>query len=419
MPTDAPFDLAIKNYADLGIDVDAAFDQLSRMPLSIHCWQADDVGGFETTEANLSGSGLAATGNYPGKARTVEELRQDYEKAFSLIPGTKRANIHAMYGDFSAGRVDRDAISIDQFQGWVDWAKDLGIMLDFNATMFGHSKAASGFTLSDKDPAVREFWIDHVSRCREISAEIGKQLGGVCLHNLWLPDGCKDSPVDRAGYRKNLIESLDRIYATKLDPDLVKDSVEGKLFGIGSESFVVGSQELYFGYAITRGLLLTMDMGHFHPTESVADKISAILPYASGLLLHVSRGVRWDSDHVVIENDEMVAVAQEIVRARALDRVFLSLDYFDASINRIGAWVIGARATLKSVLYALLEPWQALLELEESGKLFQRLAMLEELKAMPFGAIWDEYCARAGVPAGRDWIGDIEDYEANVLRMRN
>jgi len=412
------FFIAKKQYDKLGVNVYECIRRLETIPLSIHCWQGDDVAGFESVDATLDGGGILATGNYPGKARSVEELRQDLEFAFSLIPGSHRVNLHAIYGDFSKGPIARDEISIENFQSWVDWAIKHGLGLDFNATLFSHPKADSGFTLSSKDRGTREFWIEHVQRCREISSEMGKQLKNPVIHNLWIPDGSKDIPVDRMGHRVLLKESLDQIYSVNHPKTTMKDALEGKLFGLGSESFVVGSYDFYLSYALTNDLILTMDTGHFHPTESVADKISSILPFTNEILLHISRGVRWDSDHVVLLSDELVQLAEELVRRDAISKVNIALDYFDASINRIGAWVIGARATLKSILYALLQPWELLLEYEETSKNFQRLALLEELKSLPFGVVWDYYCKQMHVPAGTDWIGKVEEYEVSVQRKR-
>lgn len=412
------YDLAVASYKELGVDVEAAMKKLDRFSLSVHCWQGDDVSGFEKMGGSLDGSGLQATGNYPGKARTPAELRQDYLKAFSLIPGKHRVNIHAMYGEFKK-KVDRDRISVEQFQGWIDWAKEHGLKIDFNPTLFAHPMAKSGYTLSDKNKEVREFWIRHVQCCREIGESIGKQLGDPCINNIWIPDGEKDNPVDRAGHRQLLASSLDQIFAVKRKSECVKDFVEGKLFGIGSEAYVPGSHDFYLAYAVRNKVGFTMDMGHYHPTESIADKISAILPFVPELLLHVSRGVHWDSDHVVILNDELATLAEEIVRSRSMDRIHVSLDYFDASLNRIGAWVTGARATLKAMLAALLQPWEQLNELEESGRFFKRLALLEVLKLMPVGAIWNQYCTQKGVPAGIEWIESIEQYEKDVLLKRS
>ncbi|MHA1684410.1 MAG: L-rhamnose isomerase [Promethearchaeota archaeon] len=412
------YELAEKRYESLGIDTGEVLKRLETISISMQCWQGDDVGGFESPGASLNGGGIQATGNYPGKARTMSELRDDYLKAFSLIPGTHRVNIHAIYGEFGGVPVDRDQVDIEHFQGWVDWAKEHGLHLDFNSTLFSHPKASSGFTLSDKSKETREFWIKHVQNCREISEEIGKQQGVPCIHNLWIPDGSKDIPVDRLGHRMLLKDSLDRIFSTKHDPGFMKDAIEGKLFGIGSEAFVVGSHDFYLSYAIKNGVMLTMDLGHYHPTESVADKISSILPFTGELMLHVSRGVRWDSDHVVIVNDEVMDLAREIVRTKQVDKIHLALDFFDASINRIGAWVIGMRALQKCLLSAMLEPWELLKEREEKGERFQRLAILDELKTLPIGAVWDYFCVRMNVPPGMAYIAEIEKYEREVLEKR-
>ncbi len=412
------YEIAKDRYAELGIDTEAAMEKLSKLSISLHCWQGDDVGGFETTDATLSGGGIQVTGNYPGKARNVDELRMDLEKVYSLIPGNHRLNLHAIYGEFGSKRVDRNEITIDHFKGWIDWAKYQNIKLDFNATCFSHPKVDSGFTLSSKDKSIRDFWIEHVNRCREISAFMGRELQSPCIHNLWIPDGTKDSPVDRWKHRALLKESLDEIFSIEYNPKEMKDAVESKLFGIGSESYVVGSHEFYLGYAISRGKIICLDLGHFHPTESIADKISAILQFSNELLFHVSRGVRWDSDHIVILNDEVRSVAEEIVRAGVLDRMNIALDFFDASINRIGAYIIGTKSTLKSFLIALLEPIEKLREFEEDGNNFARLALLEELKTMPFGAIWDYYCMKNKVPIGEQWMEEVQRYEAEALRQR-
>jgi L-rhamnose isomerase len=412
------YELARERYASLGVDTERALDALATVSLSLHCWQGDDVGGFERTDASLSGSGLQVTGNYHGKARTIAELQSDLSVAYSLIPGAHRLNLHAMYGEFGSTPVDRDQVSPDHFKGWIEWAKGRGLKLDFNATCFSHPRAASGYTLSSRDKATRRFWIEHVKRCREISAAMGRALQSPCIHNLWIPDGSKDTSLDRSLRRALLVESLDAIYETSYDPSEMKDSVESKLFGIGSESFVVGSHEFYFGYALSRRKMLCLDMGHFHPTESVADKVSAILQFFDELLLHVSRGVRWDSDHVPILNDETQALAQEIVRSNALGRVHLALDYFDGSINRIGAWVIGARSTLKAILGALLEPTDKLRGFERDRNKYARLALLEEAKMLPAGLVWDYFCVKKSVPPAEDWMNDVERYEKEVLNRR-
>jgi L-rhamnose isomerase len=405
-------------YAAWDVDTDAAIAALAGIPLSLHCWQGDDVGGFEKGSTSLEGGGIQVTGNYPGKARTPDELRTDLEKTYSLIPGRHRLNLHAIYGEFGGKKIDRDAIETAHFAAWIDWARDSGLGIDFNCTCFSHPLADSGFTLSHRDAALRSFWIEHATRCRAISADIGRALGNPCIHNLWIPDGSKDTPADRFSHRAILKESLDAIYSVEHDPAAMKDSLESKLFGIGSESFVTGSHEFYMGYALTRGKMLCLDMGHFHPTESVADKISALLQFCGEIMLHVSRGVRWDSDHVVTLNDEVLLLAAEVVRCRALDRVHVGLDFFDASIHRVGAWVVGARATQKAFLAALLEPLKKLAAFEESGDLFSRLATMEEGKTMPFGAVWDYHCLKEGVPAGDGWIEEIRRYEADVTSRR-
>jgi len=413
------YKIAKEKYAELGVDSDCILQELYKISLSIHCWQGDDVGGFERPSSELSGGGIIATGNYPGKARTIEELQKDLSKAFSLIPGNHRVNLHAIYGDFGSEFVDRNEINAQHFQPWINWAKKEKVGLDFNSTLFSHPKADSGYTLSSKTLEIRNFWIDHVMRCREISKEIGKQLEDKVIHNIWIPDGSKDIPVDRMGFRKILKDSLDRIFEKELDPKYVQDSLEGKLFGIGSEAFVVGSHDFYLSYAVKNKLMLTLDSGHFHPTESVGDKISAILPFVSGILLHISRGLRWDSDHVVTMNDQVVEIAEEIIRSNALDKISIGLDYFDASINRIAAWIIGARSTLKSILYAMLQPLEVLKSFENKEQLFQRLALLEELKSLPFGDVWDYYCYKHNVPVGKDWINNIEEYEKTELFKRS
>ena len=412
------YENAKAQYAELGIDTDAAIAKLSKIDISLHCWQTDDVSGFETADAELGGGGIMATGNYPGKAKTVAQVKADIEKAMTLLPGKQRLNLHAIYGDFKGVKVDRDQIEVKHFQSWIDWAKQLGIGLDFNCTCFSHPLADDGFTLSSKNPATRKFWIEHVKRCRLIAAEMGKQLGTPCVHNLWIPDGSKDVPVDRYLYRTLLKESLDEIFSVKYSKEYLKDSIECKLFGIGSEAMVVGSHEFYMGYAVKNNTLLTLDTGHFHPTEVISDKIPSLLLYVDEILLHVSRGVRWDSDHVVILNDEMQAIASEIVRAKALDRVIVALDYFDASLNRIGAYVVGTRAAQQAFLCALLEPIDQLRAAEDSGNYFKRLALMELMKTKPFGAVYDYFCSINNVLVGEDYIAEIEKYEAEVLRKR-
>jgi len=410
--------IAKQRYAELKIDTDDALTRLSSIPISIHCWQGDDVGGFETAGAELSGGGIQATGNYPGKARTIDELRADFQKALSLIPGKHRINLHACYLDNGGKFVDRNQIGVEHFQSWIDWAKSLQIGMDFNPTFFSHPKAEDGFTLSHSDKAIRDFWIEHGIACRKISLEIGRQLKSPCIMNVWIPDGFKDIPVDRFSPRKRLMDSLDIIFTEKLDTSFEKDCLESKLFGIGSESYVVGSHEFYMSYAVSRGKMLCLDSGHFHPTEVVSDKISSLLLYLDEILLHISRGVRWDSDHVVIVTDELRAIAQQIVRNFFLKRVHIGLDYFDASINRVAAWVIGARAVIKALLSALLEPTERLKELELQGDFTSRLAFLEEIKTLPFGAVWDYYCLKNNVSVSSDWLDEVKEYESQVLSKR-
>jgi L-rhamnose isomerase len=404
-------------YAALGVDADAACERLRHVPISLHCWQGDDVGGFEKFGTSLGG-GLAATGNYPGKARTPDELRADAERAFALIPGRHRFNLHAFYGDFGGKLVDRDAVGPEHFTAWTDWAKSLGIGLDFNPTFFSHPKADDGFTLSHRDRAIRQFWIAHGVACRKIGAAIGRALGKACVTNLWIPDGMKDTPADRVGPRERLTESLDAIFHDPIDPAHNLDAVEGKLFGIGCESYTVGSHEYYFGYALSRKKLFTLDTGHYHPTETITDKISSVFMFLPEILLHVSRGVRWDSDHVVVLNDDLEAIGQELVRGNYLDRTHIGLDYFDASINRVAAWVIGTRNMLKSLLKALLEPTARLRDFEATGDYTSRLALQEEIKTLPFGAVWDTYCDTANVPRGQAWLDEIKKYEKDVLAKR-
>ncbi|MBI1321369.1 MAG: L-rhamnose isomerase [Candidatus Hydrogenedens sp.] len=411
------YELASEQYAEYGVDTDAAIEALRGYAISIHCWQADDVAGFERPGAALSGGGIQATGNYPGRARTIAEARQDYERVLTLLPGTHRLNLHASYGEFPAP-VERDAIGPEQFAGWLDWARGLGVALDFNCTCFSHPKAESGFTLASKDPAIRQFWIEHVKRCREIAAAFGEAQGSLCIHNLWIPDGAKDITVDRFGHRHHLLESLDACMAINFSLSAMKDAVESKLFGIGAEWFTAGSHEFYLGYALSRGVMLCFDMGHFHPTESVADKVSAYLQFADELLLHVSRPVRWDSDHVVILDDATRDLAFEIVRRRHDKTIHIALDFFDASINRIGAYVTGVRATQQALLQALLSPERLLLELEEAGRNFERLALLETAKALPRGAVWDAFCEQENVPPASAWVQDVQHYERDVLAGR-
>ncbi len=411
------YKIARDKYAAFDVDTDEVLKKLAEIPVSLHCWQADDITGFEKKEGDVGG-GLAVTGNFPGKASSLDELRKDLEKVVSLLPGKLRVNLHATYGDFGNQAVDRDEIGPGHFTSWIDWARQNQLGLDFNSTFFGHPKADDGFTLSHPDKAIREFWIEHSRRCREISDFMGKQLGSRCIHNIWIPDGSKDETVSRKKHREWLIQSLDTLFEKTYDPKNMADSLESKLFGIGSECFVTGSFEFYLGYAITRKKMLCLDMGHFHPTESVADKVSAVSSYIPDLLFHFSRGIRWDSDHVVTLNDPVRELTLELVRSEILGKSAIALDFFDASINRIGAYVIGTRSVQKSLLYALLEPVEILRKLEEEGKLFERLALLEELKTMPFGDVWNHYCEQHEVPPAEHYIQEIQDYEKNVFSKR-
>jgi len=415
--TEKSFLLARERYAGLGVDANRALKLLEKIPVSLHCWQGDDVGGFENFGGTLGG-GLVATGNYPGKARTPDELRSDLEKTFSLVPGRHRLNLHAFYGEFGGKRVDRDQITPAHFKNWIAWAKKNRIGMDFNPTCFSHPKAADGFTLSHSNKSIRRFWIEHCIRSREIGAAIGKALGKTCITNVWIPDGMKDTPADRNAPRDRLAESLDAIFKKPIPPKLNLDAVEPKLFGIGSESYVVGSHEFYLGYAVSRKKLLTLDAGHYHPTEGIADKISSVLQFMPEILLHVSRGVRWDSDHVVILNDDLQAIAREIVANGFTERVHIGLDYFDASINRVAAWTIGTRNMLRALLFALLEPTAKLRAAESAGDYTTRLVVQEEIKSLPFGAVWDYYCQSKGVSVGEAWLTEVKAYERNVLSKR-
>lgn len=411
------FSLARDRYGELGVNVDAALQKLRDVSLSLHCWQGDDVAGFEggTTEI---GGGLAVTGRYPGRARTVDELRDDLDQAYRLIPGTHRLNLHASYGEFGGCRVDRDEISIEQFQGWIDWARERSLGLDFNPTYFAHALADDGMTLAHPNATIRNFWIRHGQASRRIAAEMGRQLGSPCVNNVWIPDGMKDTPVDRKGPRERLVAALDEVFAETLASSDLRDAVECKLFGLGSESYVVGSHEFYLGYALSRGKLPCLDAGHFHPTETIADKISSVLCFTPEVLLHVSRGVRWDSDHVVILDDPVTAIAQELVRGDFLGRVHLGLDFFDASIQRVAAWVVGARSMLKALLGAFLEPIDRLREAESTGDYTTRLVLLEEQKLLPVGAVWDYYCLTQDVPSGIAWLEDVRRYEREIQHAR-
>jgi L-rhamnose isomerase len=400
------------------MDTEAALTTLEGTPISLHCWQGDDVGGFEKPNAVLSGGGIQATGNYPGKARTIPELRADFEKALSLIPGKQRINLHACYADLGGKKVERNAYTVEHFQSWIDWAKSLGLGMDFNPTCFAHPLADGGFTLSHPDAAVRKFWIEHCAASRRIGAAIGKQLGKTCVTNVWIPDGYKDLPADRKAPRERLAKALDEVFAETLSPKHNLDAVESKLYGIGVESYTVGSHEFYLGYAVKHQKLYCLDAGHYHPTESLADKISSVLQFVPEILLHVSRGVRWDSDHVVLFDDPTRAIMEEVVRGGFLGRTHIGLDYFDASINRVAAWTIGTRNALKCLLVALLEPTGTLRAAEAAGDHTGRLALMEEAKTLPFAAVWDEYCRRQNVPVGSAWLEEVRTYERKVLNKR-
>lgn len=408
------YDLAKERYAALGVETDKVMEQLQKIALSLHCWQADDVAGFENPDGQLSG-GIQATGNYPGKARNIEEVRADILKAASYIPGSHRLNLHAIYGDFGGEFVDRDQIEPKHFKSWMHWAKENGLKLDFNSTSFSHPKSGE-LSLSNPNDEIRNFWIEHTKRCRAIAEEMGKFQGSPCVMNLWIHDGSKDQTVNRLRYRELLKQSLDEIFATPYKN--MKDCIEAKLFGIGAESYTVGSYDFYLGYGAKNNKIVTLDTGHFHLTESIADKISSLLLFTPEIMLHVSRPVRWDSDHVTIMNDDTLDLAKEIVRCNALDRVNIGLDYFDASINRIGAYVIGSRATQKCFLQALLEPIVTLRQYEANGQNFERLALLEECKSLPWNAVWDYFCLKNGVPVGEDYITEIQKYEREVTSKR-
>ena len=406
--------LAVERYADIGIDVEMVMQQLQGVQLSLHCWQADDVTGFESA-GELTG-GIQATGNYPGKARNIDELRADVLKAASLIPGKHRLNLHEIYGDFGGKFVDRDEVEPAHFESWMQWAAENNMKLDFNSTSFSHPKSGD-LSLAHPDEGIRSFWIEHTKRCRAVAEEMGKRQGDPCIMNLWVHDGSKDITVNRMKYRALLKDSLDQVFATEYQH--MKDCIESKVFGIGLESYTVGSNDFYIGYAAQNQKIITLDTGHFHPTESVADKVSSMLLYVPELMLHVSRPVRWDSDHVTIMNDETLDLCKEIVRCDALDRVHVGLDYFDASINRIGAYVIGSRATQKCMLQALLEPLHLLRRYEANGQGFERLALLEECKSLPWNAVWDMFCLKNNVPVGESFIAEVQKYEAEITSKRN
>jgi len=411
------YQLAKEKYQELGIDTDKVIELLKSISVSIHCWQGDDVGGFENPDG-LSGGGIQATGNYPGKATTADQLRADMDKALCLIPGKHRVNLHSIYAETNGKKVDRDELQPQHFENWLNWAQEKGLKLDFNGSFFSHPKADSGFTLASSDEDIRKFWIEHGKRVREIAAHFGKTLKSPAVTNVWIPDGYKDTPADRKTPRLILKDSLDNVFADKIDEKYNIDAVESKLFGIGSESYVVGSHEFYIGYAIQNKKALCLDAGHFHPTEVISDKISSVLTFVDKVLLHVSRGVRWDSDHIVTLNDELQSIAQELVRGEFTGRVNIGLDFFDASVNRLAAWVIGVRSMIKALLIALLEPSKQLQEYEKAGDYTSRLALMEELKTYPFGAVWDYYCLKDNVPIGLKWMDEVKTYEKDVLAER-
>ncbi|AZN42488.1 L-rhamnose isomerase [Paenibacillus albus] len=412
----ANYEAAKELYARHGIDVDAVLTKLAEVKISMHCWQGDDVRGFLNKDQALTG-GISVTGNYPGAASTPEELRSDLEKAFSLIPGKHKLNLHAIYADTDE-KVELDKIEPKHFQKWVDWAKAQGLGLDFNPTCFSHEKSSDGFTLSHPDPAIREFWIDHCKASRRIGAYFGEQLGQTCVTNVWIPDGFKDVPADRLTPRKRLKDALDQVFEEELNPAHNLDAVESKLFGIGSEAYVVGSHEFYMGYGIQNNKLVCLDAGHFHPTEVISNKLSAMSLFTDGILLHVSRPMRWDSDHVVTMDDELIDIGRELVRGDLLDITHIGLDFFDGSINRVAAWVIGTRNTIKALMRAMLDPIEALRQAELEGDYTTRLALTEEFKSYPFGAVWDYYCAKNGVPVREEWLAEVKTYENEVLLKR-
>lgn len=415
---EAAYALARERYAELGVDAEAALARLAQVAISLHCWQGDDVIGFENPDGELTG-GIAATGNYPGKAHSGDELRADLDLAYSLIPGNHRLNLHALYAETGGRPVPRNELGPEHFAAWLDWAKANGHGLDFNPSCFSHPLSADGYTLAHRDPAISRFWIEHCIASRRISAHFGKTLGSACVTNIWVPDGSKDTPADRLAPRERLRAALDEVLSEPLDPAHHRDAVESKLFGIGSESYVVGSHEFYMGYAVSRpGTLLCLDAGHFHPTEVISDKISSVLMYVPELLLHVSRGVRWDSDHVVTFSDELQAIMHELVRGEFLGRTHIGLDFFDASINRVAAWAIGTRNAQRALLMALLEPGAELRALEDAGDNTARLALMEELKGLPWAAVWDQFCLRQDVPVGMAFLDEIRSYEREVLAQR-
>ncbi|MFH5185148.1 L-rhamnose isomerase [Paenibacillus sp. TAB 01] len=412
----ANYELAKELYASHGIDVDQVLEQLDKVKISMHCWQGDDVKGFLNRDQDLTG-GISVTGNYPGAARTPAELRADLEKAFSLIPGKHKVNLHAIYADTDE-KVEIDKLEPKHFQSWVEWAKEQGLGLDFNPTCFSHENSKDGFTLSHANPEIRQFWIDHCKASRKIGAYFGEQLGQTCVTNVWIPDGYKDVPADRMAPRQRLKSALDEVFAEELNPAYNLDAVESKLFGLGSEAYVVGSHEFYMGYGIQNNKLICLDAGHFHPTEVISNKLSSLALFTDGILLHVSRPMRWDSDHVVTMDDELIEIGKELVRGGLLEKTHIGLDFFDASINRVAAWVIGTRNTIKALMRAMLDPVEALRKAELAGDYTTRLALTEEFKSYPFGAVWDYYCASKGVPVREEWLAEVKSYEQEVLLKR-
>ncbi len=414
----SPYSLALEKYAELGVNTETALEKLAATPISLHCWQGDDVGGFEKADSGLSGGGIQVTGTYPGKARSLAELRDDLDQALALIPGRHRLNLHACYADLAGKSMDRNAYTVAEFQSWIDWCQERKMGLDFNPSFFSHPLAADGLTLTHRDDGIRQFWIEHGIACRKIGEAMGRQLGDPTITNIWIPDGSKDLPYDRKTPRERLAKSLDAILADPIDPAHNLDAVESKLFGIGSESYVVGSHEFYLAYAIQHQILYCLDAGHFHPTENLSDKISSVLQFVPRLLLHVSRGVRWDSDHVVLFDDPTRGIMEELVRGDFLSRTHIGLDFFDASINRIAAWTLGTRSTQKALLAALLEPADLLRSAENTGDFTSRLALIEEAKTLPLGAVWEEHCRRQDTPGDRAWMHEVKLYEKNVLSKR-
>ncbi len=413
-----PYENAKDRYAEINVDVEKAISVLKEITVSVNCWQGDDVGGFEKENSAITGGGILVTGSYPGKPRNIDEFRKDAEKAFSIIPGKKKFALQATHGDYKNKLKGRDNIEIKYFKSWVDWAKANNVALDYNPSLFSHPYTEDGYTLAAIDEKIRKYWVDHVKTGREVCNYIGRELKEVCFDNIWIPDGSKDATVNRFKHREQLVKSLDEIFSKKFPDKNIQDSLEPKLFGIGVESYTAGSMEFYLSYAVKNGLQITLDMGHLHPTEVASDKITAILPFVNGIQLHVSRGIRWDSDHVAVITEELVAIMQEIVRAKALNKVFIGTDYFDASMNRIGAWVIGARSVTKALLIALLEPTDILRKYEEDKNYFARLALIEELKFMPYGDVWNYYCENMSVIKDSRIIPEILKYEKDVLSKR-